>query len=108
MRMLTERGIRLKKRFEKTGTSVIEIYPGGAQDLWNIPRKQRGLEKLRKGMQRLGVKGLSRKITGDELDAVSAAVVGKLFLQGDAEVYGTLEQSAIVMPRERRKKKRIP
>lgn len=99
MRMLTVRGIRLKRRIEKMGTKVIEIYPGGAQDIWGIPRKQGGLENLRKGLEQLGVKGLSKGLTGDELDAVSAAVVGSLFLHGKADVYGNFRKGAIVMPK---------
>jgi len=100
MRMLTERGIRLKKLIEAMRIRVIEIYPGAAQDVWHIPRKQQGLERLRRGLERLGIKGLSRGLTGDELDAVSAAEVAMLFLRGEAEVYGDFKRGAIVMPKE--------
>ncbi|MFQ5799476.1 MAG: DUF429 domain-containing protein [Bacteroidota bacterium] len=99
MRMLTERGIHLMRRIEKMRMKVIEIYPGGAQDLWNIPRKQGGLERLRRSLEELGIKGLSKGITGDELDAVSAAIVGGLFLRGKADVYGSIRRGAIVMPK---------
>lgn len=100
MRMLTERGIRLKKLIDAMRIRVIEIYPGAAQDVWHIPRKQKGLERLRRGLERLGIKGLSKGLTGDELDAVSAAEVAMLFLRGKAEVYGDFKSGAIVMPRE--------
>lgn len=100
MRMLTERGIRLKKLIDAMRIRVIEIYPGAAQDVWHIPRKQKGLERLRRGLERLGIKGLSKGLTGDELDAVSAAEVAMLFLRGKAEVYGDFKRGAIVMPRE--------
>ena len=49
MRSLTKRGIALKTKLKRRKYSVIEIYPGAAQDIWKIPRKQYGLEKLRKG-----------------------------------------------------------
>ena len=74
MRMLTARGILLKKVFEKKGFEVIESFPGAAQDVLGIPRKQKGLEKLRKGLIKFGVKGDVRKkdITHDELDGKPA------------------------------------
>src|SRR5438445_10743290 len=40
MRKLTERGMKLKGILGKLGFEVIETYPGAAQDLLNIPRKQ--------------------------------------------------------------------
>jgi predicted nuclease with RNAse H fold len=98
MRSLTKRGILLKKRFNRLGFRVIEIYPGAAQDIWRIPRKQFGLGRLRRGLEHLGIKGLERGMNGDELDAVSGAVVGKMFLQGKADVLGNFRQGAIVVP----------
>ena len=98
MRSLTERGIRLKKILTRRGYAVIEVYPGAAQDIWHIGRKQDGLSKLRKGLTKLGIKGLNRKMSGDELDAVTAAVVGRLFLLGKAEVLGNLKSGAIIIP----------
>lgn len=77
---------------------MIEVYPGAAQDIWNIARKQEGLSKLLKGLRKLGVKGLNKKMSGDELDAVTAALVGQLFLCGKAEVLGNIRRGAIVAP----------
>jgi hypothetical protein len=98
MRSLTVRGIKLKKILQRKGYKLIEIYPGAAQDVWGIPRKQKGLPKLRRGLEKLGLKGLNNKMNGDELDAVTGAVVGKLFLQGKAEVLGNFKGGAIVVP----------
>lgn len=36
MRMLTERGLRLRRRFDAEGLRTIESYPGAAQDLLGI------------------------------------------------------------------------
>ena len=99
MRSLTKRGIYLKKKFRRLGYKVIEIYPGAAQDVWGISRKQFGLHKLRRGLERLGIRGLDKSMNGDELDAISGAIVGKLYLQGKAEVLGNFRQGAIVMPK---------
>ncbi|HTP12081.1 MAG TPA: DUF429 domain-containing protein [Bacteroidota bacterium] len=98
MRSLTARGIRLKKIFHRLGFDVIEIYPGAAQDVWGISRKQFGLGRLRRGLENLGYRGLKKSMNGDELDAVSGAIVGKLYLQGKAEVLGNFRQGAIVIP----------
>lgn len=98
MRLLTERGIQLKRALARRGYFVIEVYPGAAQDIWHTGRKQDGLPRLRKGLEKLGVKGLNEKMNGDELDAVTAALVGQLFLRGKAEVLGNFKRGAIVIP----------
>jgi predicted nuclease with RNAse H fold len=98
MRLLTKRGIRLKRVLKARGYAVIEVYPGAAQDIWHTGRKQDGLPKLRKGLEKLGVKGLNNKMNGDELDAVTAALVAQLFLRGEAEVLGNFKRGAIVIP----------
>jgi len=101
MRSLTMRGIVLRRALEKAGCRVIEIYPGGAQDIWGIARKQKGLALLRRGLRKLGVRGIHAKMSGDELDAISGAIVGRLFLEGRAELYGDFKRGAIVMPAAR-------
>jgi predicted nuclease with RNAse H fold len=98
MRKLTERGIKLKGLLESKGFKVIEVYPGGAQDVLGIPRKQQGLCKLRNGLGKLGIKGLTKNMTDHELDAVTSAYVGKLFLEGNSETLGS--KNGIVMPKE--------
>jgi uncharacterized protein len=98
MRKLTERGIHLKNVLEAQKLTVIEAYPGGAQDVLGIPRKQKGVEKLRIGLENLGISRLDSKMSDHELDAVTCAYVGKLFLEGKAISYGESNQ-AIVMPK---------
>jgi predicted nuclease with RNAse H fold len=98
MRKLTTRGIRLKSTLEAQKLTVIEAYPGGAQDVLGIPRKQQGLEKLRAGLEKLGIKGLSSQMSNHELDAATCAYVGQLFLKGKAVIYGTPSEG-IVMPK---------
>ena len=98
MRLLTKRGIHLRRVLTRRGYPVIEVYPGAAQDIWQTGRKQDGLSKLRKGLEKLGLKGLNSKMNGDELDAVTAALVGLLFLRGKAEVLGNFKRGAIVIP----------
>jgi predicted nuclease with RNAse H fold len=98
MRKLTNRGINLRRTLEKEHLRVIEVYPGGAQDILGIPRKQQGLEKLRAGLEKVGIMRLDHRMSDHELDAVTCALVGKLLLEGKSITYGTSEQ-ALVMPK---------
>ena len=98
MRKLTSRGIIIRRILESKHFKVIEVYPGGAQDILRIPRKQHGLQELRRGLEEFGIKGLHDEMNDHELDAVTCALVGKLFLERKTINYGTREQT-IVMPR---------
>jgi predicted nuclease with RNAse H fold len=97
MRKLTSRGIRLRKILESMNFNVIEVYPGGAQDVLGIPRKQEGLYKLRGGLKKLQIKGITNAMGADELDAVTCAYVGKLYLDGKTLTYGS-DDETIIMP----------
>jgi predicted nuclease with RNAse H fold len=98
MRSLTRRGMRVKELLESRGFRVIEVYPGGAQDVLGVPRKGKGLASLRRGLRRLGVRGLSRGASDHELDAAFAAIVGLEYLQGKAVALGDPEEGLIYMP----------
>lgn len=98
MRKLTVRGMHLKSVLEAENYVVLEVYPGGAQDVLGIPRKQRGIDQLREGLEKLGIHGLNSQMSHHELDAVTCAYVGKLFLDGNAVTYGAPGEG-IVMPK---------
>ena len=99
MRQLTKRGMLLKAALENEGVRAIEMYPGASQDIWQIPRKQKGLEKLRAGLENLGIEGLREDMSDHELDAISGAYTGYLFLMGRADILGSFEEGAIIVPR---------
>lgn len=88
MRMLTERGLALKRMLRTMGYRVVECYPGAAQDLWGLPRQHRNRRKLLAGLGDLGVKGLSARASGDELDAATAALAGRWHLLGRGRMLG--------------------
>lgn len=88
MRMLTERGLGLSNRLRAMGYRTVECYPGAAQDMWALPRQHRNRAGLLAGLRRLGLKGLNRTATGDELDAATAALVGRWFLLGLGTMFG--------------------
>jgi hypothetical protein len=100
MRLLTARGIKLKERLESRGLQVIESYPGAAQDLLGMPRKQEGKEKLRVSLVKFGVGGDVEKeeITHDELDAITSALVGIMYLQGSYLAIGDPEEGLMILP----------
>ena len=97
MRKLTERGMRLKKKLERMGLKVIEVYPGGAQDIFRIPRKKDKMGLL-KGLKKLGVKGLREDMNEDELDAVTCALVGFLYLKRKFLAVGDPREGLIILP----------
>ena len=103
MRKLTSRGIRMKKVFEDEKLKVIESYPGSIQDILGMPRKQAGLEKLRTALVKYGVKGdvNNAKITHDELDAITSALVGKMFLEENYLAIGDPEEGLMILPKVR-------
>ncbi len=79
---------------------MIESYPGAAQDIMGIPRKRASLDMLREGLAEFGVQGayLSTQVSHDELDAITAAVVGVFFWSGKFESLGTDDEEALIIP----------
>lgn len=101
MQKLTARGIRLARAFRKRGYTVIESYPGAAQDIMRIPRKKSSLSDLAQGLAAFGIKGsfLSEQVSHDELDAITSAVVGYFYLSGDYEALGNKREECLIVPR---------
>ena len=96
MRMLTERGLVLKQKLSAMGYQTVECFPGAAQDLWEIPRQHQDRLGLLSGLRKLGVRGLKKTATSDELDAATAALVGRWFLLGQGVMLGG--DSGILIP----------
>lgn len=100
MQKLTARGIRLAQRFREAGIPVIESYPGAAQDIMGILRKRASLPHLAKGLSDFGIEGefTHVKISHDELDAITAAVVGQFFWAGRFEALGNEAEEYLIIP----------
>ena len=100
MQGLTARGITLAKYFRSHGIPVIESYPGAAQDIMRIPRKQAGLAFLRDGLAEFGIEGdfCNTTVSHDELDAITSAVVGLFFWSGKYERLGNNEEEYLIIP----------
>lgn len=104
MKSLTTRGMRLTQRLREAGLKVIESYPGAAQDLLGIPRKGSSLEELKWGLARAGIQGefLHGKVTHDEVDAITSALVGLFYLADDYIALGNAAEDYLIVPRSLR------
>lgn len=100
MQKLTARGIRLATHFRSLGVPVIESYPGAAQDIMGIPRKGASLEYLSRGLELFGIQGdfTNKKISHDELDAITSALVGLFFWSGKFEALGNNDEDYLIIP----------
>ena len=104
MKELTARGVRLRKRIEafENPPIVIESYPGAAQDVLCVPRKQKSLELLRNGLRELGITGPGLLTEShDEMDAITSAVVGRFYETGEFLPMGILSEAQLIVPRIR-------
>jgi len=102
MENLTLRGIRLRKAIEsfRRAPRVIESYPGAAQDILCIPRKQKSLGLLREGLRRLGLNGNGLETRShDEMDAITSAIVGRYFEVGLFEPMGIPSEAQLIVPK---------
>ncbi len=101
MRKLTARGMHLMKRLQRLGIRAVETYPGAAQDLLGIPRKQHDSVALQEALVKIGCRGdiLARSLTGDELDAVSCALVARDYAKGICVAIGDPSEIMMILPR---------
>ena len=100
MRMLTQRGMHLRRKLENRHVEVVETYPRASQDLLGIRRKQHGLKLLQDSLRELGCSGdiNNRQLTGDELDAVSCAVVAKDYSERNFLAIGNPFEIMMILP----------
>jgi predicted nuclease with RNAse H fold len=100
MRMLTSRGMLLAKRLKQLGVESIETFPGGAQDILGIPRKQANLEALQRALAGICTGDVvERELTGDELDAINCALVARDYASGSYLAIGDPSEILMILPR---------
>jgi len=97
MKKLNERAITLKNKLEEN-YCVIEILSTATAEILGIKRKQEN--EAQKQMIKMGLKGTleERLLTIDEIDALLAALTGRLHLKGKTEIVGGTE-GFIVIPK---------
>jgi len=101
MRMLTKRGMALKKKILAClpEARILEVYPGATYDILGAERKNRSsiLRLFAKKGIRIGKKAL----TQDELDGVCCALTAKMFIENQAIGIGDQREGIIIVPRIR-------
>ena len=100
MQNLTDRGMRLATALRSAGVPVIESYPGAAQDIIRIPRKGAGVHLLKLGLNEFGIVPHVEwdSLNHDELDAITAALVGTYHLANMTEALGGLDEPPLIVP----------
>lgn len=102
---LTTRGMKLAKTLRNMGYTVIESYPGVAQDVLMIPRKGKTTEQfyhLKQGLISFGIEGdliNNCNISHDEVDAITSALVGYFYLNNQYVALGNKEEDYLIVPR---------
>jgi uncharacterized protein YprB with RNaseH-like and TPR domain/predicted nuclease with RNAse H fold len=98
MQGLTARGIQLATRFREMGIPVIESYPGAAQDVLGIARKGVDETLLARGLRDFGFV-FPKRVSHDELDALTSALVGFFYLADKYEGVGSESENFLIIPR---------
>jgi len=101
MRMLTKRGMALKKNILASipGARVIEVYPGATYDILGTERKNR--HSILRLFAMKGIKISKKGLSQDELDGVCCALTAKMFMENKAGAIGDQNEGVIVVPRIR-------
>lgn len=104
MRMLTARGIKLRREMELRGLEVVESFPGAIQDILRIPRKQDGLLLLAQALRSYEIDfgRPDSELCGDELDAVTLALVGLFYTRKQYRAIGDPSEGLMILPHRRR------
>jgi len=102
MRALTQRGMNLRNKLKNHHVDAVETYPGAAQDIWGISRKQHGLKRLQTSLKELGCSGdiVTRQLTGDELDAVTCTLIAKAYSERNYLAIGNPSEVMMILPRK--------
>ncbi len=100
MQNLTVRGMGLARRLRDAGYTVIESYPGAAQDILQFPRKKINLQQLETDLMAMGIIPHAEKepVTHDQLDALTSALVGYFYLAGMYEAIGNEAEGYLILP----------
>ncbi len=98
MKKLTIRGVRLNSELKRRGFRTIEVHPLTSRKILGIP--ERDLSAIRRFFLSIGVRGdvEVKNLSIHEIDALTAAVVALLHLEGLTTVVGD-EEGYIVCPR---------
>ncbi len=97
MRKLTQRGINPRQILDGKGFAANRSLPRRRSRRFGNTSKTKRPRQAEAGLGKLGIKDLKNQLSDHELDTVTCAYVGKLFLEDKAVTYGAPNQG-IVMP----------
>jgi predicted nuclease with RNAse H fold len=98
MEKLTVRAIEITRPIKRERLHIIEVHPASTRKALKIPTKD--WEKIQTIFLHMGLKGDMEKrvLTPHEIDAITAALTGYLYLQGKTELIGNDEEGYIIVP----------
>ena len=98
MEKLTLRAIKITQQIKREKLHIIEVHSTSTRKALKIPTKD--WKKIQNIFIHMGLKGdlETRVLTSHEIDAVTAALTGYLYLQEKTELIGDEEEGYIVVP----------
>ncbi|RLI47072.1 hypothetical protein DRO69_01595 [Candidatus Bathyarchaeota archaeon] len=101
MEKLTLRAIRIVKELRRKGFKVIEVHPTSTRKALKMPTKD--WEKIQTIFLQMGLDGdwKTHALTPHEIDAVTAALTGHLYIEGKTELIGDEKEGYIIVPSKR-------
>ena len=98
MEKLTLRAIKLTQKIKREELEIIEVHPASTRKALKMPTKD--WKKIQTIFIRMGLEGnlKTRVLSPHEIDAVTAALTGHLYLEGKTELIGNEKEGYIVVP----------
>jgi len=98
MKNLTQRGIKIAQKLREHKLKVIEVHPTSTRKALEMPIKN--WRKIQTLLTTIGLKGEHqvRTLTPHEIDALTAALTGLLYMQGKVRLIGDENEGVIVVP----------
>ena len=98
MEKLTLRAMKIAQQIKREKLHIIEAHPTSTRKALKIPTKD--WKKIQNIFIHMGLKGdlETRILTSHEIDAVTAALTGYLYLQEKTELIGDGEEGYIIVP----------
>ncbi|MGC8998835.1 MAG: DUF429 domain-containing protein [Candidatus Bathyarchaeia archaeon] len=98
MKKLTLRAIELNRLITERGIQTIEVHPASTRKALDMPTKD--WKTIQSILKSIGLAGSLSKhmLTPHEIDAVTAALTGYLYMEGLTEFVGDHEEGYVVVP----------
>lgn len=98
MQKLTSRGVKISEVLRMKALEVVEIHPASSRKALSMPTKN--WRKIQAMFRHIGLRGEHEKrmLTKHEIDAITAALTGWLYLQGRTIPVGEPTEGYIIVP----------